>query len=678
MNPRKSSAICALAFLLNGFWLSTYAYSQTSPARVSGARTVVLAGDVTDHDLLRISTAAGDAVLLLDRPVLEAPNRRFLQSFAPERVVSVGSFTQNIQERYQLSGKLTDTASPENGSIFPERTSATLVVCPAEPRAALLQAACLAASLHADLQICNEEGSDIVPRKASRSVEKVYAVGTAVAECRRRWANRVICLENTQAVTAAHVRQLRQDTVIRTLVVANPADLAPGKGRLSSLAPWVAQQKQAALVLTNDEGTDVAAKVHAAVRQPGLTQVDTLILLASLHGIPMEKRPNPAPGKDTEITLEPLTPLGSDLFSFAIGRLFHEEPGMIPLMLARERLLPRSPASRKVLLVSNPGGGLSLLESISRNTAKEFQNRGYDATTMFHNEVQPDAVRKLMPEQDIFLWEGHYRTMVDRFCMPKWNEPLQPSLVFLQSCLALNENETRPLFERGALALVGSPTRTYSGSGGAFTLSFFDALLYEERSLGGSMRQAKNFLMAYALLKEKRLGDGAKLAGANRRSAWAFTLWGDPTLRLPQPPVPANAMPIVRCTVRGDSLTLTLPDTRYPKVHTGDFEAELWPNARLAGLVTKDRVDDERRLVPMLFAEVALPKAPVGKTPRLTSRLPDDNWVFAWDGRRRTGYLLALPRARDRERLRFQIHWESEAVTYRWNGVARMPRLICF
>ena len=403
--------------------------------------------------------------------------------------------------------------------------------------------------------------------------------------------------------------------------------------------------------------------VEEAVRQPGLAQVDTLILLANLHAIPMEKRPNPAPGKDTEITLEPLTPKGTELFSYAIGRLFHEEPGMIPLMLAREKLLPKGPTPRKALLVSNPGGGLSMLESISRNTAKEFHNRGYDATALFNNEVNPEKLRSLMPEQDIFLWEGHYRTMVDRYGMPKWNEPLPPSLVFLQSCLALNEAETRSLFDRGAIALVGSPTRTYSGSGGAFTLSFFDALLYEERSLGGALRQAKNFLMTYALLKEKRLGDGAKLAGANRRSAWAFTLWGDPTLRLPQPPIPTDALPIVRCTVRGETLTLTVPDESYAKVHTGEFETQLWPNARLAGLVTKNRVDDERRLVPMLYAEVALPKAPAGKTPRLSSRLPEDNWVFAWDARRQTGYLLALPRARDREQIRFQIHWDDNRVT---------------
>jgi hypothetical protein len=188
-------------------------------------------------------------------------------------------------------------------------------------------------------------------------------------------------------------------------------------------------------------------------------------------------------------------------------------------------------------------------------------------------------------------------------------------------------------------------------------------MMYEDRTLGGALRQSKNFLMTYAMLKEKRLGKSAKLSGANRRSAWAFTLWGDPTLRLPQPPLPADTLPVVRCAVKGDSLVLNIPDETYPKVHSGDFQAEIWPNARLAGLVSKKQVNNERRLIPMLFAEVSLPKAPAGKTPKLTSRLPDKNWVFAWDARRHTGCLLALPRAHDREHIRFQIEWEDSSIS---------------
>jgi hypothetical protein len=62
--------------------------------------------------------------------------------------------------------------------------------------------------------------------------------------------------------------------------------------------------------------------------------------------------------------------------------------------------------------------------------------------------------------------------------------------------------------------------------------------------------------------------------------------------------------------------------------------------------------------VPFIFAEVKLPEAPAGKTPRLHSRLPEKNWVFCWDGRRACGYLLVAPRGKSQNELRFRIRWE--------------------
>jgi hypothetical protein len=236
---------------------------------------------------------------------------------------------------------------------------------------------------------------------------------------------------------------------------------------------------------------------------------------------------------------------------------------------------------------------------------------------------------------------------------------MRPALVFLQSCLALNQKEALPLFERGAVSVVGSPTRNYSGSGGAFTLAFFDSMLYDGRSLGGALRHAKNFLLAYSLLKEKRLGANAKLGGANLRSAWAFTLWGDPTLTLPRPPAPANSLPPVRHRVAGNTIVLTIPEATYPKVTTQEYRAQMWPNARLAGLLNKEEDEEMRRLVPLLFTEVSLPNAPAGKTPRLTSKVPSSRWIFSWDSQRRCGYLLLIPRARDRDEVRFSVHWEE-------------------
>ena len=148
--------------------------------------------------------------------------------------------------------------------------------------------------------------------------------------------------------------------------------------------------------------------------------------------------------------------------------------------------------------------------------------------------------------------------------MPDWDEPVVPSFVFLQSCLALTEEKAQPLLRRGAVGVVGSPVRTYSASGGACSLAFFDALLYDGQSLGGGLRQAKNFLLAYAQLKEKRLGKDAKRSGANVRAAWAFTLWGDPTLTLPRPERPAGALPAsgTRCRATPSSCRCRRRHTR--------------------------------------------------------------------------------------------------------------------
>ena len=125
---------------------------------------------------------------------------------------------------------------------------------------------------------------------------------------------------------------------------------------------------------------------------------------------------------------------------------------------------------------------------------------------------------------------------------------------------------------------------------------------------GGALRQSENFLLAYSLLKEKRLGSHAKLAGSNIRSAWAFTLWGDPSLRLPAPPIPTSAAEATRCRVHGDSITLTVPPTAGAEA-SGKFRVPYQPNERLAGLV-RPAADDDKKLVPFVFAEVKLPNGP--------------------------------------------------------------------
>lgn len=333
---------------------------------------------------------------------------------------------------------------------------------------------------------------------------------------------------------------------------------------------------------------------------------------------------------------------------------------MVALMLARQRLLEQTARPRKALVVSNPGKGLPLLETFSRHTCNELRNAGYQTTALFGDDVSRARVRRLLPEHDIFLWEGHYKTLVEDYQFLTWTEPLPPSLIFLQSCLALKEDEVHPLVPRGAVAIVGTSTRTYSATGGAFTLAFFDALLYDELPLGGALRQAKNFLLAYALLKQKRLNDQARLAGVNLRSAWAFTLWGDPTLTLPRPETPDNALPGVRHEVQERTLVLHLPEQAYETVVVGSYEAKMRPNARLAGLLNSaPEGHDRRSLVPFVFVEVKLARVPPGKVPQLSGRVPEKDWVFLWDKQRSRGYLLLTPRSKSQHELRFKITWKE-------------------
>jgi hypothetical protein len=360
--------------------------------------------------------------------------------------------------------------------------------------------------------------------------------------------------------------------------------------------------------------------------------------------------------------------------SYAIGRLFHDDPAVVPLMLAREQLMTESAGPRRALVASNPGGSLPLLEAFSRNTAQELCNAGYAVTELYGRELTGPRLRKEMVGKDVFLWEGHHNTLVKEWGFTTWDEALPPTFVFLQSCLALKTEKVQPLLSRGAIGVLGTSTRTYSGSGGAMSLAFFNALLYEGQTLGGSLRQAKNFLLAYAMLKDRRLGGQAARTGANLRAAWAFTLWGDPTFRLPLPRPPSSALSGVKHEVAGSSIVVELPGELHGKVRTAKYQVRMAPNARLAGLVRKIPQEETHPLVPLVFAEVHLPRVRLGQTPRLRTRLPESNWVFLWDARRRTGYLLAAPRARDHEALRFRVEWPGRSIVERsfsedkWDG----------
>jgi hypothetical protein len=429
---------------------------------------------------------------------------------------------------------------------------------------------------------------------------------------------------------------------IRTVVIANPAS------EWASLGPWLAATKHATLLFTDVDGKNVAELVDAATRRPELRGVDHVILLGDAKAIPTQTRPNPIAGKDADIEMEQLTP-PTGVFSYAVGRLTGPDLGIVALQLARQRLL--MPGPKQALVVSNPGGGLPLLETVSQHTTQELRHAGFTTEALLGKSVTAADVRAKLPTVDLFLWEGHQATLFRDFGFGDWTEPLRPSLVILQSCLALTDAKSFTLLERGAVGVVGTSTRTYSATGGAFALAYVDSLLYDHQTTGGALRTAKNFLVTYQALKEKRLSE-TKLGGANARSSWAFTLWGDPTLALPLPERPPENR-AVHSVLSGSTLTIEMPGTSFERVASGKYSAATRPNTRLAGLIRSGDEAGESKLVPFVFVEVELPANE--QKPTLTSKLPAENWCFTWDARRRVGYLWVLLRPKESGALKFTL-----------------------
>ena len=637
------------------------------PAAPVRAGTVVLAGAMPEPDLIALGVmtagAQPDADFVLDTGRAEAVVKPFLDRLNPATVTPVGAFPagHDSARRWGVAAPVSRPAEADPVAfawgLYPKAEHA--VVAPRVPTAELLQAACLAGTLRVPLFVLRDGDDAVKGLKellAARGVKDVTAVGAAGAHCKKLVGVRLTELADAAATAAAHRKELLRTGQIEALVLANPADAK----KHSALAPWVAVKRRAALLLTAADGKDAGEVVAAALKDKDSAAADVLLVVADTDAIPLTKRDNPAAGRDERIDVEQWVSDTDDLISLAAGRLFHADRAVVPLLLARQRLLARSPGPPKILIASNPGDGLPLLETFSRNTGRELENAGWRVTGRYgKTALTAKELRGTLPDQDAFLWEGHYRTLVDTFEMPKWTEPLRPSLIFLQSCLALNPDEAALLFDRGAAAVVGTPNRTYSGSGGALTLAFFDSLAYDGRTAGASMRHAKNFLLCYAELKGKRLGDGAKMGGANKRAAWTFTIWGDPTLTMPKPVPPKDALPALTCEVVKDRITLTLPEKRYPPTEVAPYKAEMWPGGRLAGLFTTND-EDARLLAPLAFAEVALPLAKDGHTPRLTSKVPGRNWVFRWDARRRVGYLLVAPREKDADGIEFRVKWEPD------------------
>src|SRR5262249_44603931 len=261
-----------------------------------------------------VAAADPDGTVLLDTPAASPHLKRFLEQYQPTRVVAIGSFADDPVDRERRLGVTFASAGKWNSGnpdewwdmLFPR--AERCVVCPAQPRSLLIQAACLAGAVHAPLLIVggqHGETADFTRRLAAWKTHEVWAVGNAAKWIAAIQDVKLIQLADEHSVTTAYLERQLARGPVESLLVANPAD-GQEAGGFARLAPWLALQRRAPLLLTTAKGDNTNAIVQAALREPKLRHADSILLLGDLHAIAMERRPNPVAGKDVDIAMEPL------------------------------------------------------------------------------------------------------------------------------------------------------------------------------------------------------------------------------------------------------------------------------------------------------------------------------------------------------------------------------------
>jgi hypothetical protein len=178
-------------------------------------------------------------------------------------------------------------------------------------------------------------------------------------------------------------------------------------------------------------------------------------------------------------------------------------------------------------------------------------------------------------------------------------------LVILQSCHSLGEPLGEVIFTAGAAGCIGTTTNVHSASGSAFIKSFMHGILYRGDTVGEALRDARNYFVSLAWLKDKR---GHSEQPKVYRVALSFALWGDPELRIlhgkPRKPKkgPADAT-----FVAPDRVRLDIPFHRLRQVRTPAYVARMAPGAETAGIVMRIKNKPYRRLAPLYFFRVRVP-----------------------------------------------------------------------
>ncbi len=277
---------------------------------------------------------------------------------------------------------------------------------------------------------------------------------------------------------------------------------------------------------------------------------------------------------------------------FSLGRVVAENAVYASLSLARGLHVPSKLSDKPIVFLANADEVFKLGETISRTTVNELRNVGIPVRSYYRDEITPEISRQALGSTDVLVWEGHPR---DLTLEEKGGVAIEsaPRLVVLQGCYTLDRNDPLILIEKGTQAIVATSAAIYSAPGSGFARALFDAIAHDDADLGTAVRNARNYLLALALLKRERGHAGWQ---KTYRAALAFALWGDPTYRVHLAPGRPDVRPIT-WSVDDSGLKLTIPRRRTREVVVDEYRAAPVPRAMLGGVV--DRVSDGRKATEM-------------------------------------------------------------------------------
>lgn len=229
-------------------------------------------------------------------------------------------------------------------------------------------------------------------------------------------------------------------------------------------------------------------------------------------------------------------------------------------------------------------------------------------------------------------------------------------LVILQSCYSLEDGLDWRIFDADGVALLVSTTSVHSASGSAFVKAFCDGVLYRGDTIGEALRDARNYFLCLAELKERR---GHKELAKVYRVALSFRLLGDPELRIPGAPLPKpKHQPVSAKFIDTDSLQISIPARRLPVARTAEYFMRMFPGSEAAGIVKRSKRRVERRVTPIYFFRLSAPEHFYDRKYKDVERDGDrdERSIFISDPWRRFVYVLYLPK-KERKRENFTLHF---------------------